>query len=221
MYSSTCLSFDPCLVYSCISQSTHPFNFRVPSQPIHPTHICMDPSISSTFPPLFENTHTHNTQVGIASFRPGAKDKGKKEVKPEDAELEEFLFENQIDFVSDQLLKNKLVGEQQKKMKKRRKKRRGGGEGEESSTEPSSEEDEEESWAMQVKRPLTEHEKLQAGRRKLPVFKYRDEILAAVRDHQVLVLSAETGSGKTTQIPQYLHEIGYTKTGAIACTQPR
>jgi pre-mRNA-splicing factor ATP-dependent RNA helicase DHX16 len=37
----------------------------------------------------------------------------------------------------------------------------------------------------------------------------------------VLVLSAETGSGKTTQIPQYLHEVGYTKAGAIACTQPR
>lgn len=35
------------------------------------------------------------------------------------------------------------------------------------------------------------------------------------------MLSAETGSGKTTQIPQYLHEVGYTKTGAIACTQPR
>ena len=38
---------------------------------------------------------------------------------------------------------------------------------------------------------------------------------------QVLVLSAETGSGKTTQIPQYLHEAGYTKLGAVACTQPR
>lgn len=42
-------------------------------------------------------------QVGVASFRPGAKDKGKKELRPEEAELEEFLFENQIDFVSDQV----------------------------------------------------------------------------------------------------------------------
>lgn len=39
----------------------------------------------------------------MASFRPGAKDKGKKELRPEEAELEEFLFENQIDFVSDQV----------------------------------------------------------------------------------------------------------------------
>ena len=31
----------------------------------------------------------------------------------------------------------------------------------------------------------------------------------------------ETGSGKTTQLPQYLHEIGYTKLGRVACTQPR
>jgi pre-mRNA-splicing factor ATP-dependent RNA helicase DHX16 len=31
----------------------------------------------------------------------------------------------------------------------------------------------------------------------------------------------ETGSGKTTQLPQYLHQVGYTKLGRIACTQPR
>jgi pre-mRNA-splicing factor ATP-dependent RNA helicase DHX16 len=31
----------------------------------------------------------------------------------------------------------------------------------------------------------------------------------------------ETGSGKTTQLPQYLHEIGYTTQGKIGCTQPR
>ena len=40
--------------------------------------------------------------MGIASFKPGARDR-KKEVKPEEAELEEFLFENQIEFVSDQV----------------------------------------------------------------------------------------------------------------------
>lgn len=68
---------------------------------------------------------------------------------------------------------------------------------------------------------LTEHEKILEGRKKLPVFPYREEFLAAVRDHQVLVLVGETGSGKTTQIPQYLHEIGYSELGKIGCTQPR
>jgi pre-mRNA-splicing factor ATP-dependent RNA helicase DHX16 len=68
---------------------------------------------------------------------------------------------------------------------------------------------------------LTEHEKILAVRKKLPVFPYREEFLAAVKDHQILVLVGETGSGKTTQIPQYLHEIGYSELGKIGCTQPR
>ncbi|KAF4745931.1 putative pre-mRNA-splicing factor ATP-dependent RNA helicase dhx16, partial [Perkinsus olseni] len=42
-----------------------------------------------------------------------------------------------------------------------------------------------------------------------------------VKKYPVLVLVGETGSGKTTQMPQYLHEAGYTKFGKIGCTQPR
>ncbi|KAI4306384.1 hypothetical protein L6164_029666 [Bauhinia variegata] len=64
-------------------------------------------------------------------------------------------------------------------------------------------------------------EALQEERKKLPIYNYRDELLKAIHDHQVLVIVGETGSGKTTQIPQYLHEAGYTKRGKIACTQPR
>ncbi|PQQ14744.1 pre-mRNA-splicing factor ATP-dependent RNA helicase DEAH1-like [Prunus yedoensis var. nudiflora] len=64
-------------------------------------------------------------------------------------------------------------------------------------------------------------EKLQEERKTLPVYSYRDELLQAVEKHQVLVIVGETGSGKTTQIPQYLHEAGYTKWGKIGCTQPR
>jgi pre-mRNA-splicing factor ATP-dependent RNA helicase DHX16 len=55
----------------------------------------------------------------------------------------------------------------------------------------------------------------------LPIAAYRDDLLAAIRNHQVLVVVGETGSGKTTQIPQYLHEVGYTKLGRVGCTQPR
>ena len=40
--------------------------------------------------------------------------------------------------------------------------------------------------------------------------------------HQVLIVEGETGSGKTTQIPQYLHEAGYTRDKKkVGCTQPR
>jgi pre-mRNA-splicing factor ATP-dependent RNA helicase DHX16 len=59
-------------------------------------------------------------------------------------------------------------------------------------------------------------------RKSLPIYQYRDELIQAVRDHQVLVIVGETGSGKTTQLPQYLFEGGFTDDGKkIGCTQPR
>ncbi|KAF4392626.1 hypothetical protein F8388_003046 [Cannabis sativa] len=64
-------------------------------------------------------------------------------------------------------------------------------------------------------------EKLQEERKTLPMYQYHDQLLQAINDHQVLVIVGETGSGKTTQIPQYLHEAGYTKRGKVGCTQPR
>ncbi|CAM6098163.1 unnamed protein product [Calypogeia fissa] len=64
-------------------------------------------------------------------------------------------------------------------------------------------------------------EKLQEDRKLLPIYPYKEELLKAVAQYQILVIEGETGSGKTTQIPQYLHEAGYTKMGKIGCTQPR
>ncbi|KAL8852733.1 MAG: hypothetical protein Q9221_002363 [Calogaya cf. arnoldii] len=59
-------------------------------------------------------------------------------------------------------------------------------------------------------------------RKSLPIYSFRDELLAAVKEYQVLIIVGETGSGKTTQIPQYLHEAGYTNDGMkVGCTQPR
>lgn len=58
-------------------------------------------------------------------------------------------------------------------------------------------------------------------RESLPIFKLRDQLIQAVHDNQVLVVIGETGSGKTTQMTQYLAESGYTSTGRIGCTQPR
>ena len=55
----------------------------------------------------------------------------------------------------------------------------------------------------------------------LPIFTCRRELMNIIRDHNVIILVGETGSGKTTQIAQYLHEEGYTRYGMIGCTQPR
>ncbi|KAH6627157.1 P-loop containing nucleoside triphosphate hydrolase protein [Chaetomium sp. MPI-SDFR-AT-0129] len=63
---------------------------------------------------------------------------------------------------------------------------------------------------------------IQEVRKSLPVYAYRDAFLDAMKEYQVMILVGETGSGKTTQIPQYLHEAGFTNDGMkIACTQPR
>eukprot|EP00923_Selenidium_pygospionis_P045261 GHVN01078096.1.p1 GENE.GHVN01078096.1~~GHVN01078096.1.p1 ORF type:complete len:923 (+),score=166.05 GHVN01078096.1:32-2800(+) len=64
-------------------------------------------------------------------------------------------------------------------------------------------------------------ESLSEERKMLPVFKYREDLLRAIRDYPVLIVVGETGSGKTTQIPQFLHEVGYGDVGIVGCTQPR
>ncbi len=55
----------------------------------------------------------------------------------------------------------------------------------------------------------------------LPVARQRDEIVAAIREHQVVVVCGATGSGKTTQIPKMLLEAGCGVRGMIGHTQPR
>jgi ATP-dependent helicase HrpA len=55
----------------------------------------------------------------------------------------------------------------------------------------------------------------------LPVSARRDDLLEAIRDHQVVVVAGETGSGKTTQIPKLCLELGRGVRGTIAHTQPR
>lgn len=63
---------------------------------------------------------------------------------------------------------------------------------------------------------------LQQQRQRLPVFKYRNHILYALEKYQTLVLSGTTGSGKSTQVPQYLFEAGWTNEKyIIGVTQPR
>ena len=73
---------------------------------------------------------------------------------------------------------------------------------------------------------MTEKEKkrltIEETRKSLPIYAYRENLLEAIENYQILIIEGETGSGKTTQIPQYLHESGYTDGNMkIGCTQPR
>ncbi|XP_063370393.1 probable ATP-dependent RNA helicase DHX35 [Cydia amplana] len=61
------------------------------------------------------------------------------------------------------------------------------------------------------------HLPLTSQRQKLPVFQYRNHILYSLEKYQTLILIGETGCGKSTQVPQYLHEIGHK----VVVTQPR
>jgi hypothetical protein len=56
----------------------------------------------------------------------------------------------------------------------------------------------------------------------LPIYAYRTKILEMVKNHQIILIIADTGSGKSTQCAQYLSEAGYANNGKrIICTQPR
>lgn len=68
------------------------------------------------------------------------------------------------------------------------------------------------------KEKLEKIRKLRQMQAELPVAKYKDEIKAAVKSEQVVLVAGDTGCGKSTQIPQYLREAGYEN---ICCTQPR
>lgn len=55
----------------------------------------------------------------------------------------------------------------------------------------------------------------------LPITAKKDEIIAAIRNNQVIIISGETGSGKSTQIPKMCIDAGRGITGKVGCTQPR
>ncbi|GLE00390.1 hypothetical protein PINS_up009147 [Pythium insidiosum] len=126
------------------------------------------------------------TQVKAATTRVGAKD----QARARGEQAYDYVFDDQIDFISQQMLSGKHVSETDIK-------------------------------EARQKMEDAKHLSMQEGRKKLPVYPYRDALLEAIRNYQVLIIEGETGSGKTTQIPQYLHEVGYSELGRIGCTQPR
>ena len=62
---------------------------------------------------------------------------------------------------------------------------------------------------------------VQEQRESLPVYNVRSSLLSLLREHSVVIVVGETGSGKTTQLTQYMFEDGWGSNGIIGCTQPR
>ena len=82
---------------------------------------------------------------------------------------------------------------------------------------------------MRARTPLAEIKRLKADFHRecnrflaaLPIYARRSHIIQTILDHQISVLVGETGSGKSTQVVQYLYDAGMAEYGLIVCTQPR
>ncbi|KAG6860462.1 DEAH-box ATP-dependent RNA helicase prp43 [Termitomyces sp. Mi166 len=75
-----------------------------------------------------------------------------------------------------------------------------------------------------TKQPLSgQYKKILEARKKLPVYAKMDEFFQMFSDNQIIVMVGETGSGKTTQIPQFVaySDLPHTRGKLVACTQPR
>lgn len=68
---------------------------------------------------------------------------------------------------------------------------------------------------------FSQSKSLREQRQYLPAFAVREDLMRVIRENQVTIVIGETGSGKTTQLTQFLYEDGYGKNGMIGCTQPR
>ena len=151
---------------------------------------------------------------------------GKKNKEQDEKRGYDYVFEDQIAFVVDEQIKGTNVSDSssssdsdsdsQGEKKRRRRRRRN-----KATQEKIDDENDPDSKALRGE--LGARKKIEADRRSLPIYPYRDDLIKAVEDHQTIVIVGETGSGKTTQIPQYMWEAGFAKEEGvrIGCTQPR
>ena len=152
--------------------------------------------------PFYEQRKWEEDQMRGTALSFGAKDKGNR-YKTKEYSL---ILEDEIDFIKS------LPLEGTKKKKKKKKKR------DDDSSSSSDEAEEEPKLSDAQKKRLS----IKEVRESLPVFPFREDLLHAIEEHQVLIIEGETGSGKTTQVPQYLYEAGFCRDGKrIGCTQPR
>ena len=68
---------------------------------------------------------------------------------------------------------------------------------------------------------VTNNNKLENDRKNLPIYSVKNELLQLIAENSIIIIVGETGSGKTTQLTQYLLQDGYGSLGIIGCTQPR
>ncbi|GLV38461.1 kurz [Carabus blaptoides fortunei] len=69
--------------------------------------------------------------------------------------------------------------------------------------------------------PVDRDPAIQEARLKLPILGEEQEIVEAINDNNIVIIAGDTGSGKTTQLPQFLYEAGYARNKIIGVTEPR
>ena len=156
----------------------------------------------------YEQRKWEEDQMRGTSLSFGAKDKEKNYKESE--KQYNFVLEDEIEFIKSLPLK----GTRKKKKKKKR----------DSDESSSSSEDESDSEEKVEELSAAEKKKMSIAevRKSLPVYPFRESLLQAIDQYQILIIEGETGSGKTTQVPQYLYESGFCDDGKkIGCTQPR
>ena len=135
---------------------------------------------------------------------------GAKEVKPNKYNI---IIENQTEFVKQDLLESEnvpLIGRNSENLRLK------------DVNDFINERENKEGSMSKLEADLLMKKNIQYQRKILPIFEYKEKILELLKTNQLIIIEGETGSGKTTQIPQYLYESGYCNNKKKICiTQPR